>query len=172
MYLVLGDSSSDGHSQSDKILLKSNRSVADIQEAYKSSCKLTGVSFNHNQNYTGIVRSSNEESEYQIATEYERSGIPSKALEVLCKFGFRKKFIESNKYEFDELEETLKYGDDLVTVDSIQDFFVDVWIWFVKLSLKDTDVLEVVTEIDTIPHINGHWDKNLNVQFGYGLYYL
>lgn len=167
MYLVLGDWSDDGHGKHDKILINSNIDVATIQQAYKDSCKLTGVSFNHNEDYTGLNRHYQEAEEYQIATNYERSGIPAKALAELLKHGFRENFLENGKYDFEGWQETLAKGEDL----NYDDLFVDIWIWFVKLSLPKDVVLEKTDVEDEIPVINGYWNQNLNVQFGYGLYY-
>ena len=66
MYLVLGDWSGDGHGISEKVLIESNVSAQEIQEAYKASCKLTGVSFNHNNDYTGIKRSYDDNLKYHV----------------------------------------------------------------------------------------------------------
>ncbi len=52
MYLVLGDPSQDGHSQYDKVLFEVNKTLEEVQQAYKDSCKLTGISFNHSYDYT------------------------------------------------------------------------------------------------------------------------
>jgi len=38
MYIVLGDWSDDGHSE--KVLIESNKTVSEIQDAYRSSCNL------------------------------------------------------------------------------------------------------------------------------------
>jgi hypothetical protein len=51
------------------------------------------------------------------------------------------------------------------------DLFTEIWIWFVKLSLPENTILEKADVKDKIPVINGYWNKNLNVQFGYGLYH-
>ncbi len=168
MYLVLGDWSGDGHGKSEEVLLQSNVNVKTIQQAYKDSCKLTGVSFHHNEDYTGLNRNWKERDEYQIATEYERSGIPAKALTELIKHGFQEAFLDNKKYDFDGWKNDLKVGED-IEYDS--DTFTEIWIWFVKLSLPENTILEKVNVNDETPYINGYWDKNLNVQFGYGLYY-
>lgn len=165
MYLVLGDWSDDGHGKYDKLLLESNVDVATIQNAYKASCKLTGVSFDHDEDYTERNRDWKYREEYQIATNYERSGIPNKALVELLKFGFKENFLD--KYDFPELPKVLESGDDL----HYDDLFTELWIWFVKLSLPENTILNKVEKKDEIPVINGYWNKNLNVGFGYGLYH-
>lgn len=163
MYLVLGDWSDDGHGKHDKILLESNVSVKDIQEAYKASCKLTGVSFNHNEDYTETDRDWREADRFRIACEYEDSMLSPFVFGILAKYGLTKEMLkewEPNGY--DELEE----GGVGLCVES----FIELWIWFVKLSLPSVAVIKVVEEKDDIPCINGYWNDNLNVQFGYGLY--
>lgn len=149
-YLVLGDWSNDGHGKEDKILLETNHPVEVIQQAYKDSCKLTGVSFNHNDDFTGIKRDYKEADKFHIATEYEQYDLSQECFEALNKFGFSKDFKIDNVDDFELAEE-----------------FPKLWIWFVKLSLPD---LEANIIKDNIPVINGYWNKNLNVQFGYGLF--
>jgi hypothetical protein len=166
MYLVLGDWSDDGHGKYEKVLLKSNVDVAVIQQAYKDSCKLTGISFNINEDYTGRNRNWEQRDEYQIATTHCGSVIPNKALIELMKFGFKENFLDNDKYDFSELPEVLASGEDL----NYDDLFTEIWIWFVKLSLPENTILEKADVKDKIPVINGYWNKNLNVQFGYGLY--
>jgi hypothetical protein len=48
------------------------------------------------------------------------------------------------------------------------DMFINLWIWFVKLSLPPKTILK--QSKDEIPCING-WSNELDCQFGYGLYY-
>jgi hypothetical protein len=166
MHLVVGDWYDDDHGKYEKVLLQSNVDVATIQQAYKDSCKLTGVSFNINEDYTGLNRHYDEADEYQIATDYERSGIPTKALTELLKHGFRENFLENGKYDFKGWEKNLEKEKDLE-----YDDFVELWIWFVKLSLPQNVVIEKCAVKDEIPIINGYWNKKLNVQFGYGLFH-
>ncbi len=149
MYLVLGDWSDDGHGKSRKELYLVNKSVLEVQEAYKASCKLTGIAFNHNENYTGIKRDWKEEKDYQICTEYEGFQVSAFVMEVLEKFDC-------------PLYEDLKEDDGWVG-----DLFEDLWWWFVGLSLEG---LEYSRKNDNIPCINGYWNDNLNTQFGYGLF--
>lgn len=161
MYLVLGDWSDDGHGKHDKVLLESNVGVNAIQNAYKHSCKLTGVSFDHDN---GDDHRSWEDSEkYQICTEYENAVISQESFDVLAKFGLTKKILKS----FD-VDGMMSDVDDHCLY---QESYINLWIWFVKLSLPKDTVLQVVPEKDNIPVINGYWNENLNVQFGYGLYH-
>lgn len=164
MYLVLGDWSGDGHGKYDKVLVESNKTVKEIQEAYKASCKLTGVSFNINEDFTGRKRDWMEARKYQIATRYEQGldasrDVSDEAKQALRDAGF-------------DVEKHFAYGMDEDN-DQIEDndvIFLYLWTEFVKLSLPDL-IINKIPEDDNIPVINGYWDKNLNVQFGYGLYY-
>lgn len=158
MHLVLGDWSGDGHGKSDNVLLLSNKSVNEIQNAYKASCKLTGLQFNHNNDYTERNLDWREAGKYQIGCEYENSSPSEEAIEILKSFNVPMDVFE----EYDEEDEDYCLH---------EDGFVKLWIWFVKLSLSEDAVLEPSEEVDQIPKINGYWDKNLNVGFGYGLYY-
>ena len=159
MYLVLGDWSGDGHGISEKVLIESNVSVQEIQEAYKASCKLTGVSFNHNNDYTGIKRNYEEALKYHACTEYQNDLFTSETVAILKNHGLSDNFL--NKLALVEDDGSNGYY-------LYQDKYIKLWIWFVKLSLPSIAILEQVE--DEIPVINGYWDKNLNVQFGYGLY--
>lgn len=146
MYLVLGDWSDDGHGKYEKILLLSNKPVSEVQQAYKDSCRLTGLSFNGNKHYTGLNRTWHEAEEHEICTDYEDYELNETCKRILKEYGI----------EIDE---------DFICMDS----FVQLWIKFVKLSLPDLE-LERSEVRDEIPNINGYWNQNLNVQFGYGLF--
>lgn len=157
-YLVLGDWSDDGHGKSDKVLIESNYSEKDLQKAYKKSCKKTGISFNHNDNFTG------KKDAILICTDYEDSQITEEAYRALAKLN-----CPFNDLEFDGI------GCDEVTEDNCdelylnQESFTNLLMWFIGLSMpEDFEWKEVE---DKIPYLNGYWDKSLNVQFGYGLYY-
>lgn len=152
MYLVIGDWSSDGHSKSEKILVEVNYNVKTVQDAYKKSCKLTGISFNHNDDFTGKNYNYREARRYHIASEYEQGmELSEEVMEIL------------DEHQID-YQRILEYWDGDVKG------FVELWFEFTRLSLpglqwKFPDVK------DEIPCINGYWNDNLNVQFGYGLYY-
>jgi len=155
MYLVLGDWSGDGHKQTEKVLIMSNKTVKEIQEAYKASCKLTGVSFNNigNDNFTGIKRHWQEAPKFQISVEYESYiHISPEAAEALQKHGM--KIPEHLLLNVESFEPTKE--------------FISLWFDFVRLSLPDLKYKKLKEEI---PCINGYHDKNLNVSFGYGLYF-
>lgn len=159
MYLVLGDWSSDGHGKSEKVLVQSNKTVREIQDAYKASCRLTGVSFNDNDDFTGRERDWKEKKKYHLFTEYQ-SGFEasSEAKQALKDAGY-----DVDKHFSFGMDED---GDQEENNDVV---FLHIWTEFVKLSLPDL-ILEVVPQTEKIPVINGYWDENLNVQFGYGLF--
>lgn len=147
MKLIIGDWSKDGHNQSDAIIFCTNYPVEVVRQAYKDSCKLTGLQFNHNEDYTGLGVGRKYGSWRLMVTEYEKSGLDTEALEALNGYG-----IDTEEYEENQSNEN----------------FANLWWDFVKLSLPD---LKVSNLSDDIPNINGYWNEDLNVQFGYGLYY-
>jgi hypothetical protein len=170
MYLNIGDWSDDGHGKWEKILLESNLPVEDVQQAYKDSCKLTGVSFNHSENYTGVKRDWQEQRKYEICTEYEESSIQPETLEILLKFGFAEAFLNSEDCFNDDWKELYEKGESVYLGDcGLPSDFYEIWVWFVKLSNSKLELKRIDTS-NNIPNINGFWNENLNVQFGYGLF--
>ena len=158
--LVLGDWSDDGHGKHKEILYKSNYPIDKIQQAYKDSCKLTGVQFNHNEDYTGGL-CSGYGSWRQIFTEYESSSIRPEAIEALRNHGLN---------PADYCEEI--YTDEDFESDNSMPFYTDsaaeLIMAFIALSMpKDWEYKKADIKADAI---NGWWG-NLNVQFGYGLFY-
>lgn len=154
MYLVLGDWSDDGHGKTDKKLFYTNKTVAEIQYAYKASCATTGISFNHNEDFTGVTRDFREKGKHRVVTEYEQTILSEEILKVLF------------ERECPHLGSILEAEDNSIDLD----VFIKLWWWFTGLSLPGLKY-ESQEVVDPIPVINGYWDSNLNVQFGYGLYY-
>ncbi len=167
MYLVLGDWSDDGHGKHDKILLESNVSIDEIQQAYKDSCKLTGVAFNINEDFTETNRPWQEADLYRIACEYDEGNLSMFVFGILAKYGLTREMLNewdvdgNGDYEDEDYDPVILY----------KESYVSLWIWFVKLSLPKTAVIKTADAKDEIPVINGYWNKNLNVQFGYGLFF-
>ena len=154
--ITIGDWSDDGHGVSEQFVYDSNKTVKEIQDAYKASCKLTGLQFNHNANYTGLKEHDGYGSFRHICTEYEECEISEEALEILTEHGIVINFLEKE--------------DSLVLY---EDTFLQLLIDFIKLSLPDLELVEAAfkkSELKNIPAVNGWWNKDLNVQFGYGLY--
>ena len=151
MYFVLGDWSDDGHGKSDKILVDVNKTVEEVQNAYKQSCKLTGISFNGNEDYTESGRGWEEVDKYRIAVEYENYNLSKEVLHVLLKFECPIEIFKN--YQEEAYDRT----------------YTALWFWFVKLSLPGLEY-KIIKDDNGIPCINGYWSKNLNDTFGYGLY--
>lgn len=148
--LTLGDWSKDGHEKSDEFKYISNYSVKTIRDAYKNSCKLTGLTFNHNENYTDLDLI--HDSWRYIWTEYEDSHIDEEAIEILKEFGL-------------DVVEIYNLDDDCFF--EVKDAS-DLIMRFIGLSMP-SDWVYSLTE-DVYEPINGWWNDDLNVQFGYGLY--
>jgi len=148
--LTIGDWSQDGHNQYEEFVYESNKTVENIKQAYKNSCKLTGLSFNHNEDYTGL--NIGYGSERQIATEYGECEISDLAKEILDSF----------KIDYSDYEEE----------PSVENF-IELLINFIRLSLNDLELKEASfkkSELKNIEPVNGWWNDELNVQFGYGLF--
>ena len=153
--LTIGDWSQDGHTRYEIYVYDVNKSVTEIRQAYKDSCKKTGLQFNHNENYSGLPEHSCYGTSAHICTEYESSDISENAKQILTSFG-----IDMFKY-FDE--------DEYIATDKFAELILD----FIKISLTDLTYAEGVfkkSELKLIEPINGWWNGELNVQFGYGLF--
>lgn len=138
------------------MIFEVNKSVEEVQNAYKAACKLTGVQFNHNEDYTGLGLGRGSWStgtKYQIATEYEQGGMHRETVDILKEYeGFDEHYHEDEHYN----------GQWYILTN-----FEDFWWWFVQLA---DPTIEYKKIDNAIPAINGYWNKNLNVQFGYGLF--
>lgn len=166
MYLVLGDWSGNGHGKHEKVLLQSSSDVATIQQAYKNSGKLTGLSFNTNENYTGKKRDYEEAEKYIIAADFEDSRLKPLHIEILAKHGLT----EGKLRNFDEeevIDSDYQFGQEVFLTPIL---FTNLWIWFVKLSDPFLE-LSRANKSDDIPNINGfESSKVLNAHFGYGIF--
>lgn len=149
----IGDWSSDGHSKCDEYILCCNYSVETVRQAYKDSCSLTGVQFNHNEDYTGII-GNKYGTERHICTEYDNPYISQFAYDILVEKG-----LDLTHLDKDDDEDYYIIGDSKE--------FLDILMNFIKLSLPD---LEFELMGEDLPYLNGYWNKELNVQFGYGLF--
>ena len=156
--IVLGDWSDDGHGESEKYPILVNKSKKEMQDAYKASCKALGISFNHNEDFTGLEGSYDEQRDRQICSEYEDSRLSEHVIEVLREHGCDVMFNGYNLVDTIEEEEFVS-----------EDMLVALLMWFIKYSMPDFE-WKKVDEKDSIPTFNGFWDDNLNVQIGYGLY--
>jgi len=151
--ISIGDWSGDGHDKFSVVLYSANRSVEEMQQAYKDSCKLTGIQFNYRANDQNYTDREDTNKWWQVCCEYEDNKIDNKAIEVLIKYDC-------------PLEEFMGL-DHILDPESMADLIM----WFIGLSISENETefkWERVKE--NIPSLNGGWNKNLNVQFGYGLY--
>lgn len=153
--LNIGDWSDDGHGKNEKVILQSSHTKAEIIQAYKDSCKLTWIQFNHNTDYTWLGWDWKTADLRNIATDYEDSKI-SKENIIILKSHWIDVF---SGYEHEDIDEDNFY------IDGVENF-VEILISFIKLSLLE---LEAKIIEDKIEWINWYWD--FNHQFGYGLFH-
>ncbi len=124
--LSIGDECGDGHGRKEYVTITTNLTKEQVEEAYRQSVVLTGIDFDN-----------------EIAADYEDNSIPKDAIKVFETFpGF--------KEVFDEFEDD---GNN-IHMYTPRDYAV-VWKWFVKLSLADTDTIEIVKDLENI-HIGGY----------------
>lgn len=151
--IVLGDWSHDGHNQSENFLFKTNYTQEQIQEAYRESCRKTGLQFHHKQwkeDYSDGT---------PLFTEYEEYWVSKEVHDGLVGLGIPEE-IDLVTYD-DEEDEEANYQCDG------SDHLVLIILWFISLSLPEDFKYEIIK--DDVPSINGWWGK-LNHQFGYGLF--
>ncbi len=105
---------------------------------------------NYNKNYTGLPEHNSYGTDRHICTEYNENEITDLALNILKEHGID------------------------INVDKLDiDVFLKLLIDFIKLSLPDLVLEEAAfkkSELREIPAVNGWWNDELNVGFGYGLY--
>lgn len=152
--LVLGDWSKDGHGKTEDFLFDCNYDVKLIRQAYKDSCKKLGVTFNQTEDYTGLNLKNN--SRKMIWTKYRDDFICKESFDILNKadcFKNVKYTIEDEIYcVVDNLENCAKLIMNFISLSMPKDFAYQL--------LKN----------DNYEPINGYWNSDLNVQFGYGLF--
>jgi len=160
--ISIGDWLDDGHGKVDFIHFKTNKSIEEIQEAYWSSCIKTGVAFHH-EDYPDMSSYNNmsknlelDKIKYRILTEYQNWNISLKVLEIFKLHGLNSDEMFED-YEHNEGDQPVYCPHELSKL----------ILWFISLSLDDFEYKIIE---DTVKSINGFWDKNLNVQFGYGIY--
>ncbi len=158
--LTLGDWSGDGHEETDQYVFQINYPVADLQQAYKDSCKKVGIQFNHNENYMGTGGNVYD----QIFTEYGDNIIPYEEAALLRAHGILNDDLLNGSIEEDD------EGGIYVTPDGEgKEFVANLIMRFIAASMPADFEYQMAKDFDIEP-LNGWWNKNLNVQFGYGLY--
>ena len=143
--IYIGDDSGDGHGEHDSFIIESNISVDSLRTAYKKSCKLLGIQFNINSDFTdlGIGWKHPEYSDRRLLCDYQENTISDLAGSILKKHG-----IDVESYNFTDPE-------------SLVHLIMD----FIKLAVRNLEY-RIVPEED----IEVFNTKGLNVQFGYGIY--
>lgn len=149
--LNIWDWSDDWHWKNERIILESSHTKEEIIEAYKASCKLTWLQFNHNDDYTGLGWDWREEKKRQIATEYEDSSMTKEQIAIL-----KSHWIHIEWFDED-------YEEDFY-FDWIEHFF-ELWIKFVTLSLPEWKVKIINDDLEEI-----NWFGEFSQQFWYGLF--
>lgn len=150
--LELGDWSGDGHKISESFLFDCNYDIHKIRQAYKDSCKKLGITFNYNEDYTGLGLGYG--SERQVWTEYREPSISETAFDILNEAGCLDG-IDSYK------------EDDAYYIEDTQDC-AKLIMKFIALSMPE-DFRYKLTQNPKVESINS-WNEELNQQFGYGLF--
>ncbi len=140
-YITIGDWSDDGHGKTDQFLYESNYEVGELQKAYKKSCKKTGVKL------------------HEVARDYEDGSVSPAIAKKLLKLGLDENLIRGD--EDDEYWEDNEYP-------LIPEAMAKMIVWFIGLSMPED--FKCSPPDNSIPNFNGFWGE-LNVNFGYGLYY-
>lgn len=156
--LALGDWSEDGHGISKDILVDCNcNNVVDIQNAYKESCKKLGIQFDDDKDYS--EKGYKYHDPHLVWTDYQDNDMSAIAYDILNKAGC---------FDGTDIEE----DDGRYHIESIKGCVLEehakVIMNFIALSMPENFSYQIVKE--DYPYINGHWDGNLNVGFGYGLF--
>jgi hypothetical protein len=152
LMITIGDWSEDGHCKSERYGLISNYDVETIQEAYKKSCKLTQISFCRVDEFD--FGGNNDEDWRYICVEYGDDKIEPMAIAILNQYNLLKS----------------------LNIDSTNELyhpsiFASLIMQFISLSMPmDFRWKFSKINLDEAKAINGWWNTNLNVQFGYGLF--
>ena len=152
--LPIGDWSDDGHGKCERIIVRCSHSISACQAGYLASCYLTGYQFHHGSHTTDEDGKFVSIGGTALVCEYEQSGIPEFAVDDLKGHGLDLSVMCDSMYEGEA------YPGDATNMATII-------MEFIKLSLP-----EMSWEFtDKVPRLFGYWDRNLNCQMGYGLFY-
>lgn len=147
-WLTIGDWSKDGHGQSKRFIISANKDVHAIRQAYKDSCRLTGLQFNDDENYIDDDEQDHLDEARLICVEYHHNSLTAFQRETLDKFNCP-----------------------FVAWDLGAKKLAKLIMGFMSLSLSDFQYKFVKTKgINPVEDINGYWNPELNVQFGYGVF--
>ena len=144
--MPIGDWSADGHGRCEEVDFISNYDVHALRDAYKKSVVSIGISFDSDTN-RGIAR--------QICTNYEQAEVPAEVMKQLAALGYN-------------------VPKDILTKDGSglyhPEEFCKLILWFIGISMPDDWKWEIKKQPKKV-YLNGWWNDELNVQFGYGLFY-
>lgn len=136
----VGDWSGDGHEQARKITFFSSRPAEELRAAYHRAVAATGLTFDH------------QHKGEQICTSYGDARLKPAVQEKLAALG----------YDLSRVEDT----DNVAPAE-----LADLIMWFVGLSLDEHEYTAKGRPRQKNGKVlNGFWNKELNVQFGYGLF--
>lgn len=157
--IPIGDWSEDGHNRSKNILVRANKSIEEMREAYKKSCKLVGVQFNDpdagDGNYADLQQTGHMfDPSLVICCDSDQSTLSEEQYNKLKAFDC----------PFDALFDGFD-PNDLDDSNLGPEGFAKLILWFISLSLP-----EFTYEVINLPVLNGYWEKGFNHSFGYGLF--
>jgi hypothetical protein len=146
--MPIGDWSKDGHGECDEIDFVSNCAAGDLQEAYKASVKLTGISFDYDTDPSATL----------VCADYGDYIIPTAVMDKFVELGY------SAVIDGDFIEE------DGISFMGEGKSFAELILWFIGLSMPKDWEWYIVEKPKPI-YLNGFWSKpGWDVSFGYGLY--
>lgn len=150
----IGDWSNDGHGYNEVYVFDSNYDVNALRVAYKQSCELVGVQFNHNTNYTDDESKSRHGTPYYICTKYGDASVSEEAATLLLEKGL------------DVADYSMQHDEILYDADCILNLILD----FIKLSLQDLELNEGAFRKSDLINMDTLNSGDLNHQFGYGVF--
>lgn len=95
--IPIGDASGDGHDHCERFIIESTHDLNALNDAYERSCKLTGLQFDTNGNYTGVDEDWPEFDKRKLCNDYLDSEISKENRAILESHGI--KTIDSYLYE-------------------------------------------------------------------------
>jgi hypothetical protein len=138
--IPVGDWSQDGHNMCKNVTFFSSRPAEELRAAYNASVAKTGLTFDH------------QHKGEQICTDYGDAALKPVVQKKLAALG----------YDLSRIEDT----------DCVQPAeLADMVMWFAGLSIDDFEYTAKGRPRQKDGRVlNGYWNKELNVQFGYGLF--
>ncbi|UUV25979.1 MULTISPECIES: hypothetical protein [Lysinibacillus] len=157
----VGDWSDDGHGKCENYYVEANYSAIEMRQAYKDTCKKIGLQLHYGEDYTGIKNMERYNNWRYLLSEYEQSSICEEAVEILLNHGF----------EFSRVDGETDENDNYLVQEAYfsSEGVFDLFMWFIKYSMPSDFEYKQVT-LDAEP-IVGYWNKELNHQVGYGVFY-